>query len=267
MLTPAQYHADRGEIDFSYRLGKIFYHGSVYAAQGGAASGAEGVGWIGRDYHRARVYFVSITRLVWPTNNIKFPLANKKETEERVGVTAAMAAGYLGRMYLRGEGVKKDAKVAKMWFERGAEYGDRESQNGLALIYRDGLIDGKMDLVRAIAFFTAAAGQDLAEAQVQLGKHHYGTYRSLTPSLRQVQRLTLLVFFLRQRWASTRALRCSSRVLSATALRLKPTTTLPRSKPTKHTIRRLLSPSVRGPVASPSRSTSLLPSAAFGRTT
>lgn len=88
-----------------------------------------------------------------------------------------MAAGYIGRMYLRGEGVKKDVKVAKMWFERGAEYGDRESQQGLGLIYRDGLLDGKVDLGKAHAYFTGAAGQDLAEAQVQLGKHHYGAFR------------------------------------------------------------------------------------------
>ncbi|KAG9008956.1 ERAD-associated protein [Tulasnella sp. JGI-2019a] len=173
VLEYYQYHADRGEVDFSYRLGKIFYHGSVYAASGGAASGAEGVGWIGRDFYKARVYFVSITKLVWPTNNIKAPLVNKKEVDEHVGVTGAIAAGYLGRMYLRGEGVKKDAKIAKMWFERGAEYGDRESQQGLGLIYRDGLIDGKQDMTKAILYFTAAAGQDLAEAQVQLGKYHY----------------------------------------------------------------------------------------------
>ncbi|KAG8849983.1 ERAD-associated protein [Tulasnella sp. 330] len=177
VLEYYQYHADRGEVDFSYRLGKIFYHGSVYAASGGAASGAEGVGWIGRDFHKARIYFVSITKLVWPTNNIKAPLVNKKEVDEHVGVTGAIAAGYLGRMYLRGEGVKKDAKIAKMWFERGAEYGDRESQQGLALIYRDGLIDAKPDLGKAVAYFTAAAGQDLAEAQVQLGKYHYGELR------------------------------------------------------------------------------------------
>ena len=129
---------------------------------------------IGRDFQRARAYFVSITRMVWPSNQVRYPLANKKEVDDKVGNAAAMAAGYLGRMYLRGEGVKKDAKVAKMWFDRGVEYGDRECQMGLGLIWRDGLIDGKTDLGSAIAYFTAAAGQDLAEAQVQLGRHYYG---------------------------------------------------------------------------------------------
>lgn len=107
-------------------------------------------------------------------NNIKYPLENRKEVDDRVGIAASKAAGYLGRMYLRGEGVKRDARVAKMWYDRGAEYGDRECTMGLGLIHRDGLIEGKVDLGKAVAYFTAAAGQDLAEAQAQLGKHYYG---------------------------------------------------------------------------------------------
>ncbi|KAH9050948.1 hypothetical protein EDB83DRAFT_2317047 [Lactarius deliciosus] len=105
-----------GETDFAFRLGKIFYHGSIYNAPGG-----------------------------------------KRDENGPVGL-AAPAAGYLGRMFLRGEGVRVDLKLAKMWFERGAAYGDRECHNGLGIMWRDGLV---------------AAGQDLAEAQLNLGKHHY----------------------------------------------------------------------------------------------
>ena len=54
-----------------------------------------------------------------------------------------MAAGYLGRMYPRGEGPNADPKVANMWFERGIVYGDREAQHGLGLIYWGGLVDGE----------------------------------------------------------------------------------------------------------------------------
>lgn len=86
---------------------------------------------------------------------------------------AAPAAGYLGRMYLRGEGVRVDLKLAKMWFERGAAYSDKECHNGLGIIWRDGLIDGRKDSKAAFTHFAIAAGQDLAEAQVNLGKHHY----------------------------------------------------------------------------------------------
>ena len=89
---------------------------------------------------------------------------------------AAPAAGYLGRMYLRGEGVRVDLKLAKMWFERGAAYSDKECHNGLGIMWRDGLTDGKKDSKAAFTHFAIAAGQDLAEAQVNLGKHHYREY-------------------------------------------------------------------------------------------
>ena len=79
----------------------------------------------------------------------------------------------LGRMFLRGEGVKQDFNMAKMWFERGAEYGEKESHNGLGIILRDGLVDGKKDLKAAVAHFMIAANQELAEAQVNLGKYQY----------------------------------------------------------------------------------------------
>jgi SEL1 protein len=87
---------------------------------------------------------------------------------------APAAAGYIGRMFLRGEGVRQDPVLAKMWFERGAEYGDKECHNGLGIIWRDGLVDGRKDLQKAMKYFGVAAGQDLAEAQVNLGKYHYG---------------------------------------------------------------------------------------------
>lgn len=77
-------------------------------------------------------------------------------------------------MFLRGEGVKQDPAMARMWFERGAEYGEKECHNGLGIIWRDGLVDGKKDMKKALSHFTAAASQDLAEAQVALGKYYFG---------------------------------------------------------------------------------------------
>ena len=89
---------------------------------------------------------------------------------------AAASAGYLGRMYLRGEGVKQDFALAKMWFDRGAEYKDKECFNGLGIMWRDGLIDGKKDMKKAVQYFGIAANQELAEAQVHIGKYHFGEY-------------------------------------------------------------------------------------------
>ncbi|KAK1230477.1 ERAD-associated protein [Marasmius sp. AFHP31] len=171
------FNADRGETDFAFRLGKIYYQGSIYASPGGIASGSEGVGAIPRDYALARHYFEQIARLVWPRDPVN-PLQHKPSPPAKdEGVPfgfAAASAGYLGRMYLRGEGVKADPAMAKMWFERGEAYGERECQNGLGIIYRDGLVPAfKADLSKAQNYFKAAAGQDLAEAQVNLAKLHF----------------------------------------------------------------------------------------------
>ncbi|KAG2015685.1 MMS2 [Coprinopsis cinerea AmutBmut pab1-1] len=166
------FNADRGEIDFAYRLGKIFYQGSIYASAGGISSGSEGVGTIPRNYRRARHYFLSIARQVWP--NDPPSTAQAKESENKPVGYAAASAAYLGRMYLRGEGVKQDPILAKAWFERGAALGERECQNGLGIIYRDALVPGsRPDIKRANNYFKVAATQDLPEAQVNLGKYHY----------------------------------------------------------------------------------------------
>ncbi|EMD33107.1 hypothetical protein CERSUDRAFT_76806 [Gelatoporia subvermispora B] len=169
------FNADRGEMDFAYRLGKIFYQGSIYAGFGGVASGGDGASAVPRDYQRARYYFLRIARQLWPRDpqNPRQPLPSNKDEHASQPGYAPLAAGYLGRMYLRGEGVKQDAAVAKMWFERGVEYGEKESHNGLGIIWRDGLVDGRRDLKKALAHFGAAASQELAEAQVHLGKYHY----------------------------------------------------------------------------------------------
>ncbi|RPD67627.1 HCP-like protein, partial [Lentinus tigrinus ALCF2SS1-7] len=169
------FNADRGEVDFAYRLGKIYYQGSIYGAPGGIASGGDGASVVPRDFHRARYYFLRIARQIWPRDpaDPRQPDRRSKEETPISAGYAALAAGYLGRMYLRGEGVKQDALMAKMWFERGVEYGEKESHNGLGIIWRDGLVDGKKDMKKALNYFAAAATQELAEAQVNIGKYHY----------------------------------------------------------------------------------------------
>lgn len=171
------FNADRGEIDFAYRLGKIFYQGSIYASSGGIASGSEGVGAVPRNYAYARHYFMQIARQVWPRdppNPLQHKTVPVKDENAPFGYAAA-SAGYIGRMFLRGEGVRADPAVAKMWFERGVEQGDRECHNGLGIIHRDGLVPGlKPDIKKALKHFAEAAEQELAEAHVNLGKYHYG---------------------------------------------------------------------------------------------
>ncbi|KAH9833995.1 HCP-like protein [Rhodofomes roseus] len=170
------FNADRGETDFAFRLGKIFYQGSIYGLPGGTSSGGEGASAIPRDFARARYYFLRIARQVWPRDHGDVRDTSTQALREEnptLAAYAALAAGYLGRMYLRGEGVKADAATAKMWLDRGAGFNEKESHNGLGIIWRDGLVEGRKDAKKAMHHFTVAAGQELAEAAVNLGKMHY----------------------------------------------------------------------------------------------
>ncbi|KAI6029414.1 hypothetical protein BKA83DRAFT_4218619 [Pisolithus microcarpus] len=141
-----------GKWTSQYKLGKIFYQGSIYAAAGGTASGSEGVGRIAQDFKQAQYYFLQIARQVWPRDPPN-PLQHKASAYKAEAVPqpgwAPKSAAYIGRMYMRGE---------------GSEYADRECHNGLGIIWRDGL---------ALEHFAIAAGQELAEAHVNLGKHYY----------------------------------------------------------------------------------------------
>jgi SEL1 protein len=181
-----QFNADRREIEFAYRLGKIFYQGSIYSSRGGIASGSEGVGAVPRDFERARHYFLLIARLVWPRdpiNPLQYTPSTTPPKDDNAPVAyAASSAAFLGRMYLRGEGVKADPAMAKMWFERGNEHGDRECQNGLGIIWRDGLVPSlKADVEKAMVYFSAAAGQELAEAQINVAKLYFGKWFMIFP--------------------------------------------------------------------------------------
>jgi len=107
--------------------------------------------------------------------NKKAHLTKHEGVDESTLLMATWAAAYLGRMYLRGEGVRQDIKVARIWFERGAEYNEKECLNGLGIIWRDGLLE-KSDEKLAHQYFSTAASLDLAEAQINLGKYHYGAF-------------------------------------------------------------------------------------------
>jgi SEL1 protein len=145
----------------------------------------------------ARYYFTRGARFVWAKdhpnkpswgrrdpNKAKATKTDKKSKEQQKDyekeVYAARCAGYLGRMFLRGEGVRQDIRLARMWFERGAEVNDHESLNGLGMMYRDGLIDDPKDTAKdakdspkAAEYFNLASAQELADAQLNMGKLLY----------------------------------------------------------------------------------------------
>lgn len=141
------FHADRGDANFMFRIGRIYYQGFNPLNSNGGGSASNN----GRDFPRALRWFMRIARTVWPrdplaayTNpaaaaqqrnaqggpNRQTSLSQlayydhthdvKLKVEDNLAVAAGLAAGYLGKMYLRGEGFPEvDYQKAFLWFQRG----------------------------------------------------------------------------------------------------------------------------------------------------
>ena len=211
------FHAERGDPTFMYRLGRLYYQGFGGGGAGGSRTGTgrldntssrfeDGLSEGGRDFNRASKWFMRVAKSVWPKDPPKEEIKTqgsqntspaikkgggrigyydeKKDvklvTDDHFTIVAGLSAGYLGRMYLRGEGVRADYGKAFLWFMRGNSQGDRESRHGLGIMFRNGL-GVAQDLAKAKVLFAAAAQQDLASAQVALGKYHLGQYSSSSP--------------------------------------------------------------------------------------
>lgn len=175
ILEYLKYNSDRGQMRYTWRLGHHYYAGSVFPhGSGGVSSGAEEIGEIPQSFDEARRYFHKVARQMWPVDydaegkpGLKRQMSDERRKE--LNDPAMVAAAFLGRMYLRGEGMKQDFKLSRLWFGRAAALGDREAHNGLGVIYRDGL-GVKKDLEKAFKYFQTAAGLELPDAEINIGK-------------------------------------------------------------------------------------------------
>lgn len=140
--------AKKGDFKSSFNLGRIYYEGQ---------RGLE------RDPGQAYKYFIMVARKYWLSSNRVDD--NAKPGLDKI---AAKAAGYLGRMYMRGEGLQQDFDRAKLWFDRGISRGDAQSQYCLGIMMLHGYGVPK-NIGKATDLFKASADQDYARAQVQLG--------------------------------------------------------------------------------------------------
>ncbi|KAK5210263.1 ERAD-associated protein [Exophiala xenobiotica] len=116
-----------------------------------------------RNFRKAQRQFMKVSRAYWGKDGKVNPKAPKGI--ERV---AAKAAAYIGRMFLRGEGMEQNFEKAATWFKRGISNGDSFAQYHMGLMYRDGL-GVPRDGVRAGTYLKAAAEQSLPIAQSALG--------------------------------------------------------------------------------------------------
>lgn len=141
--------SQKGDSKASYNLGRIYY---------------EGQRGLDRNIDLARRYFFIVASRYWKKDGRI--LENHKPGIEKI---VSKAAGFLGRMYLRGDGVPQSFERAKIWFERGVAHADAQSQHGLGLMCLKG--HGVKENVKfAMELFKASADQDYAPALVKMGQ-------------------------------------------------------------------------------------------------
>jgi SEL1 protein len=108
-------------------------------------------------------YFKQVTRRYWNKDgsvNPNHPMGIDK--------LASKAAGYVGMMYLRGEGVEQNFNNALTWFKRGLVNGDSLCQHEIGLMYFHGY-GVPQDAFKAAAYFKSAADQDFPASETRLG--------------------------------------------------------------------------------------------------
>ncbi|CAG8710505.1 11666_t:CDS:10, partial [Acaulospora morrowiae] len=153
ILEYYRYSADRGDMTSQLVLGQLYYQGTRNIPQ---------------NFPLALRYLQQVASQYWKSDNtVVDPSSNSKLAQ-----AAGQAAGILGQMYLRGEGVKQNNQTAKKWFARGAQLHNPASYNGLGLMYLEG-IEFQQSPEKAIEFFKSAAEAEYPDAQVNLGLMYY----------------------------------------------------------------------------------------------
>lgn len=140
--------SQKGDSKASFNLGRIYYEGQRSLDQ---------------NFDLAKKYFFLVASRYWKKDGRL--VENYKPGIEK---TASKAAGFIGRMYLRGDGLSQNFDRATVWFERGISYGDAQSQYGLGLMLLNGY-GAKQNIKKAMELFRASSEQDYAPAQVQMG--------------------------------------------------------------------------------------------------
>lgn len=138
----------KGELKATFSLARMHY---------------EGVRNMPRNFRKAMKYFKLIAKRYWNKDGSINP-----NHPRGVDKMASKAAGFIGLMYLRGEGVEPNHGTALTWFKRGIANADPICQHEVGLMYLHGY-GVPQDAVRASSFFRAAADQDFPASQTKLG--------------------------------------------------------------------------------------------------
>ena len=138
----------KGELKATFSLAKMYY---------------EGARGLPRSFRKSMKYFKQVTKRYWNKDgsmNSNHPLGIEK--------LASKAAGHIGLMYLRGEGVEQNFSTAFTWFKRGLANGDALCQHEIGLMYLHGY-GVQQDAYKASSYFKAASEQDFPASATRLG--------------------------------------------------------------------------------------------------
>ncbi|TPX45628.1 hypothetical protein SeMB42_g01683 [Synchytrium endobioticum] len=163
-----QYHhysADRpdGDVTSQLLLGQTYYTGTSYASQ---------------DFTKALLYFRKAAKqypdqaivAIQQAQSRGDPIPSLSSSQQTKAAMAAKAAGYLGRIYWRGEGVDQNNVTARWYFERGARQGDGASHTGLGMMYEYGVAGLPVNLVKAQHYYIKASDLNDSDGRVNLGE-------------------------------------------------------------------------------------------------
>lgn len=138
----------KGELKATFSLAKMYY---------------EGARGLPRNFRKSMKYFKQVTKRYWNKDgsmNPNHPIGIEK--------LASKAAGHIGLMYFRGEGVEQNFSTAFTWFKRGLANGDALCQHEIGLMYLHGY-GVQQDAYKASSYFKAASEQDFPASATRLG--------------------------------------------------------------------------------------------------
>ncbi|KAI7866666.1 hypothetical protein BDF14DRAFT_1727995 [Spinellus fusiger] len=152
----------KADFEAQLTLGQVYYLGTRSIAQ---------------NFKDAHEFFQRVTSTM-PSGKPTLAFISSKK-----GKAIGQAAGYLGKMYWRGEGVEVNVQTAYQWFELGSKLGDPVSKNGLGMMYMEGLVVPK-NKEKAIDYFRKAANKENADAQVNLAVEYMKQESTLPLAIR-----------------------------------------------------------------------------------
>ena len=147
LLLLYKIQAESGDVVSQYMLGQVYYNGDE----------------VERDFKMAMGLFRQAAK--------QYPPPNSEDTHavKQARIAASSACAYIGKMYIRGEGVEIDYGKGREWFERGAGQESPGCHTGLARLYLFGL-GVEVDYARGLKYLNEASvlGDGMAKVLLAL---------------------------------------------------------------------------------------------------